>query len=102
MAAIETTLKWNKVVGIYSLTSTGQYVPLTIGMGTFISVCWRLVQQEGVSLPAKGDTFYCVLIRPSFEDEIFGAESGLLKVPTASNLSPLSDTSADAMRCAFG
>jgi hypothetical protein len=42
-------LAWNKVVGIYQVTSVGQYIPLTVGLGSFISVCWKLVQQEAVS-----------------------------------------------------
>ncbi|CAF9941050.1 MAG: hypothetical protein HETSPECPRED_002856 [Heterodermia speciosa] len=44
--AIELTLKWNKVRGVYSITSTGQYAPLIIGVGGVISVCWSLMRQE--------------------------------------------------------
>lgn len=42
-------LKWNEVVDVYSITSTGQYFALIIGTGTFISVIWSLIQQEAMS-----------------------------------------------------
>ncbi|OAL51301.1 hypothetical protein IQ07DRAFT_586839 [Pyrenochaeta sp. DS3sAY3a] len=45
--AIELTLKWNKVQGIYSVETTGQYVPLIIGISSLISVWWNLLRQEG-------------------------------------------------------
>ena len=57
IVAIELTLKWNKVLEIYSIASIGQYVPLTVGVGSFISICWRLVQQEGVSMPVRKCSF---------------------------------------------
>lgn len=44
-------LKYNKVSGIYSIASTGQYVALIIGVGGFISVLWNLVRQESVGDP---------------------------------------------------
>ena len=49
IVAIEVILKWNKVSGIYSIASTGQYVALIIGVGSFVSVLWTLVLQEFVS-----------------------------------------------------
>ena len=42
-------LRWNKVSGIHSIASTGQYVALIIGVGSFVSVLWTLVLQETVS-----------------------------------------------------
>lgn len=84
MTAIETTLHWNKVIGIYSLTSTGQYVSLTIGGGTFVSVCWRLVQQEGVSIPVHTSLFP-VLTGFSGADGTSGADVCSIKISTASN-----------------
>jgi hypothetical protein len=50
VTAIEMLLKWNKIVGVNSIASTGQYIPLVIGLGSFCSVCWGLVQQEAVGL----------------------------------------------------
>lgn len=47
--AIELILKWNKVSGVYSIASTGQYVALIIGVSSFVSVSWTLVLQECVS-----------------------------------------------------
>lgn len=49
MTAIEATLKLNKVVGINAIASAGQYMPLTVGVATIISVYWQLFQQEAVS-----------------------------------------------------
>ena len=49
MVALEVILKWNKVTGVYSIASTGQYVALIIGAGGFVSVIWTLVQQESVN-----------------------------------------------------
>ena len=34
---------------MYSIASTGQYVALIIGVGSFVSVAWTLVLQESVS-----------------------------------------------------
>ena len=53
IVAIEVILKWNKVRGIYSIASSGQYVALFIGVGSFVSVLWTLVLQETV-----GHSFY--------------------------------------------
>ncbi len=49
IVAIEVILKWNKVSSIYSIASTGQYVALIIGVGSFVSVLWTLILQETVS-----------------------------------------------------
>ena len=49
IVAIELVLKWNKVSGFYSLVGVGQYIPLIVGVGGFVSVSWSLVQQEVVS-----------------------------------------------------
>ena len=48
IVAIEVISKWNRVGGIYSIASTGQYVALIIGIGSFVSVLWTLVLQETV------------------------------------------------------
>jgi hypothetical protein len=50
VTAVEATLKWNKVVNIYAITSTGQYLALTLGLASFVHVLWRLCQREAVSL----------------------------------------------------
>jgi hypothetical protein len=57
MVAIELTLKWKKGGGVYSITSTGQYVPLIIEVASFISVRWSLMQQEVVSVPLRKSHF---------------------------------------------
>ncbi|KAI1071671.1 hypothetical protein LB507_005322 [Fusarium sp. FIESC RH6] len=44
--SIETTLSWNRVTSVHSLTSLGQMLSLIIGMATFISVIWELFKQE--------------------------------------------------------
>jgi hypothetical protein len=43
LVAIETTLKWNKITGIYNLQSTGQFIPLIIGIGGVLSVMLSLL-----------------------------------------------------------
>ncbi|KAK5050489.1 hypothetical protein LTR84_003770 [Exophiala bonariae] len=46
IAAIELTLKWNKVVNVNYLAATGQYISLTVGAGSLISVIWSIIRQE--------------------------------------------------------
>lgn len=43
--AMELTLFWNSVTGIYSLDTTGQFIPLVIGVGTLLSLFWDLLQK---------------------------------------------------------
>ena len=43
LVAIETTLKWNKITDIYNLQSTGQFIPLIIGIGGVLSVMLSLL-----------------------------------------------------------
>ena len=40
--AIELTLVWNNVSGVYNVNSTGQVIPLIAGSGTLISVIWKM------------------------------------------------------------
>ena len=51
IVAIELLLNYNKVSGAYSISSTGQYVALILGIGGFVSVIWTLIRQEAVSNP---------------------------------------------------
>ncbi|KAK4211158.1 hypothetical protein QBC37DRAFT_389931 [Rhypophila decipiens] len=46
ITAIECLLSWNKVVSIYNIRSTGQYIALTMGLAGFFQACWQLVNQE--------------------------------------------------------
>ena len=48
ITAVEATLSWNKVVNVYSIRSTGQYIPFTIGVASIIQVFWQLAKQEVV------------------------------------------------------
>lgn len=48
IAAIETTLQSNKVVGINSIASTGQYLAFIIGLSTLITALWQALKQETV------------------------------------------------------
>ena len=102
MTAIETTLHWNKVVGIYSLTSTGQYVPLTIGGGTFVSVCWRLVQQEGVSIPVHTSLFPVLTHWLQRRRRDLRRRRMLNQDFDGIELTHISNTVADALHHAFG
>lgn len=69
ISGIEVTLKWNKISDIYSVATIGQYVPLMIGIGSLISVCWNLIHQEGVSIyrhkshTVKSDSFIATKTR---------------------------------------
>ena len=40
--AVELTLEWNGVSGIYSVNSTSQVIPLVVGIGIIITVIWKL------------------------------------------------------------
>ena len=40
--AIELTLVWNNVSGVYNVNSTGQVIPLIAGSGILISVFWKM------------------------------------------------------------
>lgn len=48
IVAIELSLKRNRVEGVHTIASTGQYLPLIVGAGSFISVSWALFKQEAV------------------------------------------------------
>lgn len=36
------TLVWNSVLGVYTVASTGQVIPLIAGLGLFINAIWML------------------------------------------------------------
>ena len=50
ITAIETTSQSNKVVGINSLASTGQYLALILGFSTLITALWQALKQETVNI----------------------------------------------------
>ena len=98
--AIELILKWNKVSGIYSIASTGQYVPLIIGVGGFVSVSWTLLLQEIVSYSFRK-------INLSFTNRLQERRRNLKRRQVANQdenaieLDSLSYTVADAISHAF-
>ena len=53
IAAIETILQYNKIVGVNSIASTGQYLAFILGVSTFITACWQALKQETVYLPCS-------------------------------------------------
>ena len=79
ITAIELTLRYNQVVKIQSITSTGQYVSLIVGIGSFTSVCWSLVQQEAVSTVTA--TLDLHLLTRSRSDDVFSIVDRLSKKP---------------------
>lgn len=86
IVAIELILKWNKIYGVYSIMSTGQYVPLIIGVGSFISVCWNLMRQESVSIDSL--VFAQLLLNDFRSEDVI---SNVARQPTARmalNLTP--------------
>jgi hypothetical protein len=46
--SIELTISWNRISGVYDISSTGQIIPLVIGLGLLMSVTWRLVRKKEV------------------------------------------------------
>lgn len=43
--AVELTLTWNHMSGVYNVSSTGQVIPLVAGLGIMTTVCWKLVKK---------------------------------------------------------
>lgn len=56
--AIELTLRWNSVKGIYNIQSTGQIIPLVVGLGILVKVLW-LLRHGNVS----GAALTCALVK---------------------------------------
>lgn len=48
--AIELTIHWNNISDMYALDTTGQYVPLTIGLGGFVRLLYGLLKLWLVSM----------------------------------------------------
>jgi hypothetical protein len=42
ISSVELTLAWNSVTDVYDIRSTGQIIPLVVGLGTLIKVLWLL------------------------------------------------------------
>jgi hypothetical protein len=40
--AVELTLVWNSVEGVYNIKSTGQIIALVVGLGILVKVLWLL------------------------------------------------------------
>jgi hypothetical protein len=40
--AVELTLHWNSVEGVYNVKSTGQIIALVVGLGMLVKVLWLL------------------------------------------------------------
>lgn len=40
--AVELTLVWNSVTGVYNVRSTGQIIALVVGLGMLVKVLWLL------------------------------------------------------------
>jgi hypothetical protein len=43
---VELTLSWNRVTDVYDVNTTGQIIPLILGMGILVLVIWRLIYTE--------------------------------------------------------
>lgn len=50
MIGVELTLKWNRVSGVYRVDSTGQVIPLVVGIGSATSVAWKIYQRVKVHI----------------------------------------------------
>jgi hypothetical protein len=49
ISAIELIIRWNKISGVHTLKSTGQYFPLVIGLCSFTAVVYELIKNRIVS-----------------------------------------------------
>lgn len=56
--AVELTLRWNSVIGIYDISSTGQLIPFIIGLLSLLRVIHITIRSthEEVSEPSQGDS----------------------------------------------
>ena len=41
--AVELTLRWNSVSGVYDINSTGQIIPLATGVSVAVVTLWKLI-----------------------------------------------------------
>lgn len=48
--AIELTIRWNNISDMYALDSTGQYVPLAVGLGAFVRLLYGILKLWLVSI----------------------------------------------------
>ena len=48
--AIELTIHWNNISGMYVLDTTGQYVPLAVGLGGFVRLLYELLDLWRVNM----------------------------------------------------
>lgn len=46
VAAVELVIKWNNVMGVNDIYSTGQLIPLVVGIGGLIQVLFKLTNQD--------------------------------------------------------
>ena len=55
--AVELSLRWNSVIGIYDIGSTGQLIPFIIGLLGLLRVIHVIVRNtdEDVSAPSEAD-----------------------------------------------
>ena len=45
---VELTIAWNRISGVHDIGSTGQVIPLFIGLGLLMTVIWTLVRKKEV------------------------------------------------------
>ncbi len=57
VVSVELTLKWNSVEQVYVVDSTGQVIPLVIGVGIMITITWKLIHEEKVSVNERSISF---------------------------------------------
>jgi hypothetical protein len=44
--AVELTLRWNGVSGVYGISSTGQVIPFVVGVGILVTVIWKVFRRK--------------------------------------------------------
>jgi len=50
ISAIELIISWNKITGVHNIDTTGQYIPLVIGICSLVTVLYELIKDHFVSL----------------------------------------------------
>lgn len=58
VAAVELTIRWNNISDVSRLDSAGQYIPLTVGLTTFVVFLYELLKHQSVSLSSLLVTSY--------------------------------------------
>lgn len=57
--AVELTLVWNHVEGVYTVKSTGQIIPFVAGLGILVRMFWILRDEHKVGCLGLSQAVHC-------------------------------------------